>query len=56
MLKLYQMITNRAVWCNKDEYTWTYETDIPHAKFIILDNDEGNKWCEGIVFDINNLG
>ena len=43
-----------AIWCGSEEYAWTYETDIPHATFDILD-EEGNKWCKGIVFDIKSL-
>jgi hypothetical protein len=44
-----------AKWNNSDgEYAWTYETDIPHETFNILD-EEGNKWCKGIVFDIKSL-
>ena len=43
-----------ALWHNKGEYCWTYETEIPHETFDILD-EEGFPWCKGIVFDINNL-
>jgi hypothetical protein len=42
-----------AVWDN-GEYAWMYKTDIPHETFDILD-EEGNKWCRGIVFDIKSL-
>ena len=37
-----------AVWC-KDDFSWTYETNIPHATFDIYDDDE--KYCRGIVFE-----
>ena len=40
---------------SEGEYAWTYDTEIPHATFEIMD-EEDNKWCRGIVFDINNLG
>jgi hypothetical protein len=43
-----------AIWCDGEGYAWTYETVIPHATFDILD-EEGNKWCRGIVFDIKSL-
>ena len=44
-----------AVWDGSDgEYAWTYKTDMPHATFDILD-EEGNKWCSGIVFDVKSL-
>lgn len=47
--------TIEAIWDGSDgEYAWTYETDIPHATFDVLD-EEGNKWCRGIVFDIKSL-
>lgn len=41
-----------AVWC-KGEFTWTYLTNIPHVKFYVF--DEGEKYCEGIIFDIKDL-
>jgi len=53
-----------AIWCPDevkddngniiDYISWDYETDIPHEKFAIIE-DEGI-YCLGIVFDINNLG
>lgn len=44
-----------AIWCgpSSDIISWTYKTDIPHAVFEIMEDDE--VFCEGIVFDINNL-
>ena len=51
--KLTKQIT--AIWCDTGEYAWTYDTDIPHKKFDILDRDEGNKWCQGIVFNVKDL-
>ena len=36
-----------AVWCEGD-YSWTYNTNIPHATFDIYEN--GEKYCKGIVF------
>lgn len=39
----------KAVWCGKDRnHTWSYDTDILHETFEILNNDE--KYCLGIVF------
>jgi hypothetical protein len=32
---------------------WTYETDLPHAKFMI--NEDGEPFCEGIVFHIDDV-
>ena len=49
-----------ALWCDKsalDEngnvVTWTYKTDIPHETFIIYDN--GETFCQGIVFDLSDV-
>lgn len=42
----------RAVW-GKDGFSWTYETDIPHATFEVM--EEGQKYCRGIVFSIQDL-
>lgn len=46
--------TITAVWDDGSGISWTYETDIPHAEFDIM--EDGNVYCRGIVFDINNLG
>lgn len=37
----------------KGPFAWTYSTEIPHATFEII--EEGEKFCRGIVFDINDL-
>ena len=42
-----------AEWCVTDEYSWTYVTGIPHAKFDVL--EDGEKYCQGIVIDIKDL-
>lgn len=42
-----------AVWCAKGQPPWTYKTDIPHATFDIMEDDEVQ--CRGIVFNINDL-
>ena len=42
-----------AVWCDGDEYSWTYKTDIPHATFDVM--EDGEKFCRGIVFSVNDL-
>jgi hypothetical protein len=42
-----------ALWCSDGDYSWTYYTDIPHATFEILEDDE--PYCRGIVFDLKNL-
>lgn len=46
--------TITSIWCGKDtDFTWSYKTDIPHATFEILDDDE--KYCLGICFDLAEL-
>lgn len=42
-----------AVWCDGDGPCWTYETDIPHATFNIV--EDGEPYCTGIVFHIDSL-
>ena len=38
---------------NTTDYSWTYETDIPHATFDVVEG--GDKYCKGIVFHIDDL-
>jgi len=42
-----------ALWCKEDDYSWTYETDIPHATFEVV--EDGEQYCRGIVFDIREI-
>ena len=42
-----------AKWCDGD-IAWTYKTDIPHATFDIY--DDGEIFCRGIVFSLNDVG
>lgn len=44
--------TIKAVW-NNGIYSWSYETSIPHATFLIM--EDGNSYCQGIVFHMENL-
>lgn len=41
-----------AIW-NEDDISWQYKTDIPHATFTILEDDD--VYCIGIVFSIGEL-
>ena len=41
-----------AKW-EDDGYTWSFETDIQHETFEIL--EDGEKFCRGIVFHISAL-
>lgn len=42
-----------ALWCAEGDYSWTYQTDIPHATFEIV--EDGEPYCRGIVIDILDL-
>ena len=45
-----------AVW--GDAPCWSYETDIPHEEFDILDDEDGDSgavWCRGIVFRLEDV-
>ena len=45
-------ITSR--WCAPEsKYAWTFETDLPHACFDIL--EDGEPFCRGIVIDTKDL-
>lgn len=45
-----------ALWCTKESFSWSYETRIPHCKFVVTDkNNDDEKCCEGIVFELTSL-
>ncbi len=46
--------TIKAVWHDKGGPCWTFETDIPHETFTIV--EDGEPWCIGIVFSMECLG
>lgn len=41
-----------AIW-NRDGFSWVYDTKIPHATFLIMEDDDN--YCRGIVFDIADI-
>ena len=43
-----------AMWCKEGEYSWTYETEIPHETFEVLEDGEP-PYCRGIVFELADL-
>lgn len=43
-----QAVEIDALWCDEDDISWTYETDIPHATFDVM--EDGAVYCRGIVF------
>ena len=45
--------TIRAIWNDKGNPCWTFETEIPHAEFNVY--EDGELYCVGIVFDISAL-
>lgn len=40
-----------ANW-GRNDYSWTYETDIPHTTFEIV--EDSDKYCKGIIFDLKD--
>lgn len=42
----------KAEWDSGEGYSWTYETDIPHATFDVL--EDGEKYARGIVFELED--
>lgn len=42
----------QAIW-DDGGFSWRYETEIPHAKFII--KEDGENYCEGIVFCLGDV-
>ena len=44
----------KVLWDAGNGYSWTIETDIPHAAFDIM--EDGEKFCRGIVFSLDDLG
>jgi hypothetical protein len=44
--------TIQSVW-DENEFSWQYDTEIPHEKFII--KEDGENYCEGIVFALADV-
>lgn len=40
-------------WCEEDGYSWTYDSKIPYSTFDVM--EDGEKYCRGIVININDL-
>ncbi|GHU35490.1 hypothetical protein FACS1894105_04320 [Clostridia bacterium] len=43
----------KAIWDSGEDYSWTFETKIPHETFDIL--EDGKKYCRGIIFCLDDL-
>ena len=43
----------QAVWHNKGNPCWSFETEIPHETFNIM--EDGELFCVGIVFSMEDL-
>jgi len=42
-----------ALWCKEDNYSWTYQTEIPHVTFEVMEDDD--HYCRGLVFALADL-
>lgn len=42
-----------ALWCKEGDYSWTFQTMLPHASFDIF--EDGEPYCKGIVVSLNDL-
>ena len=40
-------------WCKTPEYAWTYDTNIPHVTFDVM--EDADKYCRGIVFKLSDM-
>ena len=45
--------TIKAVWHDEGGPCWTFETDIPHETFTVM--EDGEPFCVGIVFSMTDL-
>lgn len=43
----------KAEWCATEDASWTYETDVPHSEFDIMEGEE--VYCRGIVINQKDL-
>ena len=45
----------KAIWNGVDDGvpSWTYETDIPHDEFSVM--EDGEVYCRGIVFELKDI-
>ena len=43
----------KALWCKVGEYSWAYETDLPHETFEVV--EDGEKYCQGLVFALADV-
>jgi hypothetical protein len=43
----------KAVWCKTTEYAWTYDSNIPHVTFDVMEGED--KYCKGIVFKLSDM-
>jgi hypothetical protein len=40
-------------WCEIERYAWTYDSNIPHATFDVMEGTD--KYCRGIVFKLSDM-
>lgn len=42
-----------AHWCKEPGCCWTYETELPHATFNVM--EDGETYCRGIVIALSDV-
>ncbi len=45
--------TIKACWCEEDDISWTYKTEIPHELFEVKEDD--GIYCHGLVFKLSDV-
>ena len=43
-----------SAW-DKEGYSFIFHINVPYATFDIIDEDDGSKYCRGIVFSLDDL-
>jgi hypothetical protein len=51
--KLVKKYYIKPIWCETPEYAWTYDTNIPHVTFDVMEDND--KYCKGVVFKLSDL-
>jgi hypothetical protein len=46
-------VTLRAEWCERDDFSWSFQSPVPVAEFNIMEGTE--HYCRGIVIDVRDL-
>lgn len=43
----------KAIWHEEGDYSWTFQTDIPHETFEITEDEK--PYCRGIIFSLSDV-